>query len=165
MAAEWLEIEQLATKVNKGVSTVRRHLKDLSKDKKDLYIKKIQTDSNKGGIKHLYHNSLITLLFSSDRDDKDDKDVIETHEPEYTKRQEHLTDNDNSIIEILRGQIEYLQKQGEVKDGQISNLSEANKELLERLKEVNYSLGNAQKQLSKPIDDKDVPLRWWQFWK
>ena len=161
MAAEWLEIEQLATKVNKGVSTVRRHLKDLSKEKKDLYIKKIQTDSNKGGIKHLYHNSLITLLFSSDRDDKD---VIETHEPEYTKRQEHLTDNDNSIIEILRGQIEHLEKQTDIKDAQISDLSKVNIELLERLKEVNYTLASAQKQLSAPIDDKDVP-KWYQFWK
>jgi chromosome segregation ATPase len=71
-------------------------------------------------------------------------------EPEY----------DNTIIEILRGQIERLEKQTDIKDAQISDLSHTNKELLERLKEVNYTLGNVQKQLNAPTEP---PRKWWHI--
>lgn len=169
MANEWIEIDQLAAKANKGVSTVRKYLKDLPKEKKDLYIKKIQLNG-KGGIKHLYHSNLITLLFFIERDDRenerDDRETIEREQKDDTSGQQSEPEDDKikngsseSIIEILRGQIEYLQRQSETKDGQIS-------ELLERLKESQYNLASMQKQLTAPQDDdkKDAP-KWWQFWK
>jgi predicted transcriptional regulator len=159
MTTEWLEIEQLAANANKGVSTVRKYLKDLSKGKKDLYIKKIHLEG-KGGIKHLYHKDLITLLFSNDRDDKD---VIETIQNEL-EHQEQIKMPDNAIIELLKKQIEDKDKEIEFKNSLISDMSKANLELIDRLKEINFVAATAQKQLTVPQDKQDIP-KWWQFWK
>jgi predicted transcriptional regulator len=162
MDYQFIEIEQLAANANKGVSTIRRYLKNLSKEEKSTYIKKIPIIKS-GGEKFLYRSDLMIML--SQKNDNafsnNDNNVIQEQIP------------DNVIIELLKKQIEdkskeieHRNKQLDMKDTQISNLSEANKELIERLKEVNYTLANAQKQLAAPVDNEQTtPPKWWQFWK
>jgi hypothetical protein len=164
MANEWLEIEQLAIKTNKGVSTVRKHLKDLSQSKKDLYIKKIQLEG-KGGIKHLYNTKLITLLFPNDRDDKDAIEMAQNKPEHQEQNKNESSQNENVIIELLKKQIEDKDKEIEFKNSLISDMSKANLELIDRLKEINFVAATAQKQLSPPQDDKQDTPKWWQFWK
>ncbi len=162
MDYQFIEIEQLAANANKGVSTIRRYLKNLSKEEKSTYIKKIPVIGS-GGEKFLYRSDLAIMLYQKNDNalSKNDNNVIQEQTP------------DNGIIELLKKQIEdksneieHRNKQLDMKDTQISNLSEANKELIERLKEVNYTLANAQKQLAAPVDNEQTALpKWWQFWK
>jgi hypothetical protein len=149
---DFLDIESFAKLAERSVSTLRRHIKKMSDNDKAIYIQRVPMVIG-GGDKILISKDYLNLF------------IKEHSGPEYNTNQEQTKtpEYDTSIIEILRGQIEYLQKQGEVKDGQILNLSEVNKELLERLKEVNYSLATVQKQLSTPIEQ-NTP-KWWQFWK
>lgn len=139
MSNQYLDIEAFARLSGLSVNTVRRKIKTLSETDKKAYIQYVPI-VGRGGQKTMLDKALINHWV--------------------------INGDSESIIEILRGQIEYLQKQGEVKDTQISDLSHTNKELIERLKEVNYTLATAQKQLSAPVEDKRPgDLKWWQFWK
>lgn len=161
MDNQFIEIEQFAKLSGLSVSTIRRKIKSLSEIEKNAFIRRVPM-VGQGGEKITISKAWLGKLNKHEYATNED---MNKHEQASKQATEGGNDN-SSIIEILRGQIEYLQKQGEVKDNQILNLSEANKELIERLKEVNYTLANAQKQLSAPVDEtqNDVP-KWWQFWK
>lgn len=190
MDNQFIEIEQFAKLSGLSVSTIRRKIKSLSESNKNAFIRRVPVVGS-GGDKILIDKAWLSMMNKHEQPLNDD---LNKHEyatnDDVSKHDEPLTDkkddtsgqqsepeddkikngssqsNDTSIIDILRGQIEYLQKQSEIKDGQISDLSKGNIELLERLKEVNYTLANAQKQLSAPVEERpgDLP-KWWQFWK
>jgi hypothetical protein len=140
MNNDFIDIDEFAKLVNKSTSTIRRNIKNLSEKDKYRFIRRVPVIGS-GGEKILLSKSWISNFAK--------------HE-QASESLENDQQNNDSIIEILRGQLA-------IKDTQISSLSEANKELIERLKEVNYTLANTQKQLSAPNEHSTA--KWWQFWK
>ncbi len=142
MDNNFIGIEEFAKIVNKSTSTIRRSIKNLSEKDKNRFIRRVPVVGS-GGEKILLAKAWI--------------DNFAKHEqPNERLENEELNEN---IVEILSKQIT-------IKDGQISDLSNTNKELLERLKEVNYTVATLQKQLSAPVSDEQTkPLKWWQFWE
>jgi hypothetical protein len=99
--------------------------------------------------------------------ERDDRDVIETgkNEAKYQEQKEpEKRQNDNSIIELLSNENKYLKGEIEFKNTQFLSVSNENKELIERIREMNVLLLNTQKQLTAPQDNIPMP-HWWQFWK
>ena len=168
MDNQFIEIEQFAKLAGLSVSTIRRKIKSLSESNKKAFIRRVPVVGS-GGEKILIDKAWLGMMNTHD---KASNDELNRHDEPLTEKkaanQEQIKtpEYDNAIIEILRGQIERLEKQTNIKDVQISDLSHTNKELLERLKEVNYTLANAQKQLAAPVDEKEIDTpKWWQFWK
>ena len=180
MDNQFIEIEQFAKLSGLSVSTIRRKIKSLSESNKNAFIRRVPVVGS-GGEKILISKAWLSMMNKheyatnddvSKHDDEpltDKKDDIQ----EQIKTPEQSPNDENTIIELLKKQIadkdreiEHRSKENDIKNAQIYNLSEANKELIERLKEVNYTLANAQKQLSAPVEDKRPgDLKWWQFWK
>lgn len=159
MDNQFIEIEQFAKLAGLSVSTIRRKIKTLSETDKNAFIRRVPVVGS-GGEKILIDKAWLGMMNKHEQPLNDD---VSKHEQPLTDKKDDTSEN---IIEILRGQIDFLTKQIDIKDGQISDLSKANSELIERLKEVNYTLATAQKQLSAPVDDKRPgDLKWWQFWK
>ena len=168
MDNQYIEIEQFATLAGLSVSTIRRKVKKLSEKDKTTFIRRVPVIGS-GGEKILIDKAWLGMMNKHDKALNNDLNKHEqplTEQKDTIQKQMKTPEHDISIIEILKGQIDFLTKQNDIKDGQITDLSKGNIELLERLKEVNYTLGNAQKQLSAPQDERpdDLP-KWWQFWK
>jgi hypothetical protein len=181
MSNQFIDIESFAKLANFSVNTVRRKIKSLSETDKKTYIQYIpvigrggqKTMLDKALITHWVHNDYPLSTQKTEQNEIDyslgtqEKDAIQ----EQIKEPKQLPNDAQNIIDILRGQIddknkelEYRNKENDIKNAQIADLSKANSELIERLKEVNYTLATAQKQLSAPQDETPAP-RWWQFWK
>jgi len=159
MDNQFIEIEQFAKLSGLSVSTIRRKIKTLSESNKNAFIRRIPVVGS-GGEKIMISKAWLIMVNKHEQPLNDDlnkheyatNDDVSKHDEPLTDKKDVLQEqnktpeHETSIIDILRGQIEYLQKQSEVKDGQISDLSKGNIELLERLKEVNYTLATAQKR-------------------
>lgn len=168
MSNQFIDIEAFAQLAGISVNTIRRKLKTLSETDKIAFVRHIPV-VGRGGQKIMLDKALINQWKTMSNQEMTQNDIdnsLGNQEKETIQEQIKEPEYDNAIIEILKGQIERLEKQTDIKDAQISDLSHTNKELLERLKEVNYTLANAQKQLAQPVDDDKIDTaRWWQFWK
>jgi cytochrome oxidase assembly protein ShyY1 len=155
-----LNIEEFAKIVNKSPSTIRRHIKKLSKEDKNTFISYAPIISS-GGEKILIDEAWVTNFNTNvhtlPNQEQIQNDNIyaskkDTQTPEYN--QDKLPPQyDSQLVELLTTQIHKQDAQIAIKDAQILNLSESNKELIERLKEVNYTLANTQKQLNTPLNN------------
>ncbi len=68
------------------------------------------------------------------------------------------SESNDSLVQTLQGEIEYLKKQ-------FDTLNQEKLELLRLLNQSQILQMQAQKQLTEAQEIKNKTLKWWQFWK
>ncbi len=76
----------------------------------------------------------------------------------FDSKTQQTEENNDSLVQTLQGEIEYLKKQFDI-------LNQEKLELLRLLNQSQILQMQAQKQLTEVQENKNRTLKWWQFWK
>lgn len=124
MKKEYLNIKEASEFINKSIITIRRHIKDL----KDPGIKKQKTNT---GFMYFFSQDFLITHFG----------MVNTQwENNYKNQDKKVSIQDNQLVNQMINQVEFLKKQLEEKDKQISEINN-------RLKESNIINMNLQTKL------------------